>query len=105
MPESKNGSDAEKFLARLRELDTLREDLIRRQAAMGERHAAAQRDLTRIVGEMKALGTSPQTIQADLAKSSEEVKRRTAEYEASLTQLKTQLDGAEQSLLALDQKR
>ena len=105
MPESMNGSEAERFLARLRELDTMREDLIRRQAAMGERHAAAQRDLTRIVGEMKTLGTSPQTIQADLAKSSEDVKKRTAEYETSLTQLKAQLDEAEQSLSALEQKR
>jgi hypothetical protein len=105
MSDGTNGSEAEKFLARLRELDAIREDLIRRQAAMGERHAAAQRDLTRIVGEMKTLGTSPQTIQADLVKSSEEVKKRTVEYETSLTQLKTQLDAAEQSLLALDQKR
>lgn len=105
MLDGTNGSEPEKFLARLRELDTLREDLIRRQAAMGERHAAAQRDLTRIVGEMKTLGTSPQTIQADLAKSSEDVKKRTVEYETSLVQLKTQLDEADQSLLALDQKR
>jgi hypothetical protein len=105
MADGANGSEPEKFLARLRELDTLREDLIRRQAAMGERHAAAQRDLTRIVAEMTALGTSPQTIQADLARSSEDVRKRTVEYEASLTQLKTQLDEAEQSLLALDQKR
>ena len=105
MSESANGSEPEKFLARLRELDTLREDLIRRQAAIGERHAAAQRDLTRIVGEMKTLGTSPQTIQADLAKSSEDVKKRTVEYEDSLVKLKTQLDEAEQSLSVLDQKR
>jgi len=104
MLEGTNGSEPEKFLARLRELDTLREDLIRRQAAMGERHAAAQRDLTRIVGEMTALGTSPQTIQADLARSSEDVKKRTVEYETSLTRLKIQLDEAEQSLLTLDQK-
>lgn len=104
MIDGTNGSEPEKFLARLRELDGLREELIRRQAAMGERHAAAQRDLTRIVAEMKTLGTSPQTIQADLAKSYEDVKKRTVEYEDSLTQLKTQLDEAEQSLLALDQK-
>jgi chromosome segregation ATPase len=92
-----NGSEPEKFLARLRELDTLREDLIRRQAAMGERHAAAQRDLIRIVEEMKQLGTSPQTIQADLAKSVEDVKKRTSEYEDSLVQLKNELDKAEEA--------
>jgi chromosome segregation ATPase len=103
MSDGMNGSEPEKFLARLRELDTLREDLIRRQAAMGERHAAAQRDLTRIVGEMRALGTSPQTIQADLARSSEDVKRRTAEYESSLMKLKTYLEEASKSLSALDQ--
>lgn len=105
MSDGVNGSEPEQFLARLRELDTLREDLIRRQAAMGERHAAAQRDLTRIVGEMKALGTSPQTIQADLSKASEDVKKRTIKYESSLAQLRVQLDEAEKSLLALDQKR
>jgi hypothetical protein len=69
---------------------------------MGERHAAAQRDLARIVAEMKTLGTSPQTIQADLARSSEDVKKRTAEYETSLTQLQAQLDEAEKSLSTLD---
>jgi hypothetical protein len=99
-----NGLEPEKFLARLRELDGLREELIRRQAAMGERHAAAQRDLTRIVAEMKVLGTSPQTIQADLAKSSEDVKKRTVEYENSLVKLKDQLDQADQELLKLDQR-
>ena len=74
MPEQTNGLEPEKYLARLRELDTQREELIRRQAAMGERHASAQRELTRIVGEMKILGTSPQTIQADMTKSSEELQ-------------------------------
>lgn len=103
--DGKNGSEPEKFLARLRELDGLRENLIRRQAAMGERHAAAQRDLARIVEDMKKLGTSPQTIQADLAKSSAEVQKRTVEYESSLNQLKVQLDEADQLLVELDQKR
>jgi hypothetical protein len=105
MLESENGSESEKSLARLRELDTLRENLLLRKAAMGERHAAAQRDLTRIVGEMKAIGTSPQTIQSDLSKASADVQRRIAEYEASLVQLKDVIDQAEEKLLTLDQKR
>jgi hypothetical protein len=105
MADGTNGSEPEKFLAQLRELDTLREDLIRRKAAMGERNAASQRELTRIVEEMKTLGTSPQTIQADLSRASEDVKKRVVEYRASLMQSKTQLDEAEQSLSVLDQKR
>ena len=104
MPEAVSALEPEKCLARLRELDSQREDLIRRQAAMTERHAAAQRDLTRIVNEMKAAGTSPQTIQADVAKSSEELQQQTIAYEASLVQLKNQLDEADQALTTLDQK-
>jgi hypothetical protein len=105
MPDDTNGSEPEKLLMNLRELNTLREELLRRQAAIGERHAASQRDLTRVVAEMKVLGTSPQTIQADLAKAREDVRKRVAEHEAVLLQLKTRFDETDRLLLALDQKR
>jgi chromosome segregation ATPase len=105
MPEvESNGLAPEKCLARLRELDSNREDVIRRQAAMGEKHDSAQRELTRIVEQMKALNTSPQTIQADLAKAVEELRQKTVEYEASLAHHKSKLDEADRALLDLEQK-
>src|SRR4051812_41298678 len=97
----KSELDPEQCLATLRGLDQEREDLIKRQAAMGERHNAAQRELGQLVEQMKALGTSPQTIQADLTRSSEELGQKTAQYQASLNQLRAQLNAADEALLDL----
>jgi hypothetical protein len=104
MSDGTNGFEPEKLLARLRELDIRREDSIRRQAVMGERHAAGQRDLTRIVGEMKTAGTSPQTIQADWVRIYKDLENRADGYEASLIKLEGALDKAEQDLHRLEEE-
>jgi chromosome segregation ATPase len=94
----------EQCLSRLKEMDGERETLIRRQAALGERHGQAQKELHNIIEQMKAAGTSPQTIQADLSRESELLIQATAEYESSLQTLRSQLDGADASLAALEKK-
>jgi chromosome segregation ATPase len=103
MSDNSNGLSPEQCLARLRELDLERENLIKRQAALGERHNSAQRELVGLIEKMKELGTSPQTIQADLTKATEELNKETLEYENSLSILKKQLDDADKALEILDQ--
>lgn len=92
---------AEVCLARLRALDTEREDVIRRQAVLQERYAAAVRELEGIVREMEECGTSPQTIVADLAAIEDQFVRETTEYTAALAYNREQLDLAEQALQQL----
>ena len=101
---SSNGVSPEQCLSRLRELDTEREELIRREAAMGERYNSYQRDLAQLVEQMKELGTSPQTIQSDLTKYLDKLKVDTEGYELELARLRDQLDKTDASLLDLDQK-
>jgi hypothetical protein len=98
MGESTETLSPEQSLLRCRELDQERESLLLRQAAMKERQAAAQRELQELLQEMTQLGTSPQTIQADLTAAREKLSLDTRVYETRLTQARQQLDAAEKSL-------
>jgi uncharacterized protein (UPF0147 family) len=95
----------EQSLIRCRELDQERESLLLRQAAMKERQAAAQRESQALLQEMTQLGTSPQTIQADLTAAREKLSKDTQEYQTRLAQARSQLDAAEQSLNQLESQR
>src|SRR4051794_6335011 len=92
----------EQNLLRIRELDSERDDLLKRQIILKERQAVAQREQQVILQEMVQLGTSPQTIQADLTTARDKLSQDTREYEAQLALAKQQLVAAEQSLNQLN---
>jgi chromosome segregation ATPase len=106
---SENGDDKvltpEASLLRCRELDRERESLVIRQAGLKERQAAAQRELQVLVEEMVQLGTTPQTIQADLTAASEKLVQETQVYEQQLAVAKKQLDQAESTLNQLEAQK
>jgi uncharacterized protein (DUF3084 family) len=92
----------EEALSKLKELNNLRETLIRRQAALTERHAQSERDRNQILSEMTQMGTSPETISADIEAARRNLAEDTRVYQETITNLQTQVETVEKVYRDLD---
>jgi chromosome segregation ATPase len=85
-------------LQELQGLNQQRELLVKRHAVLQSRHAQANRDLLNLRKEMEEVGTSPETIEADVTKAKLDLNQAVSKYRQDLDSLGLAIEQAESVL-------
>jgi chromosome segregation ATPase len=93
----------EECFIRCREVDSQRDGLLGEIAALAELNKVLQQEIAQVVAEMEKLGTSPQTIRADMANIASTLSIKTLNYETETRRIAAEITKVRQAIAALDQ--
>lgn len=85
-------------IQKVQALGEKRQQLLTREARLQVVHEQATHELTRLVEEMKTHGTSPETIETDLAEAEKKATEQVQTYEKDLTDYEVVVQNAEKAL-------
>jgi len=89
---------AAELLEKLQEMDKDRASLLQRGAVISSKIADADRELAVIKSRMQELGTSPETIDTDVANAEATINQGIGEYQQNLNAYRRSIEEAEAQL-------
>jgi predicted nucleic acid-binding Zn-ribbon protein len=98
MSEISNQPTAADRLQELQQLNQQREGYLRQQAVIQSKHQQAGKDLESLKKEMIEVGTSPETVEADITRLRQELNQATAKYREDLNECGKAIEIAEANL-------
>lgn len=93
-----NAPTQQDYGTRLRLLSEKREEAVTRHARLKAIKEQAERQLIQLRQEMEALGTTPETLDQDVANAEETLAQSIQQSEEAMTELDRQITLAEQTL-------